>query len=120
MSPGGRVRLITDRGFKITAEFGRLGENAQWLLIPTAKASVTGIGDNTMRIDHLTVKEAEELKPGDMVIVSDPSFRDIIKNRPLGQIESIKPQAGKPLFAEIIVKPRTDLRKLPEVLLLRK
>jgi hypothetical protein len=35
MAAGGRVRLITDRGSKITAEFGRIGEHAQWIPIPT-------------------------------------------------------------------------------------
>jgi cell shape-determining protein MreC len=123
MVAGGRVRLVTDRGFKITAEFGRFGENAQWLPIPTAKASVTGIGDNTMRVDHLTIGETEGLQPGDIVVVADPDFpetsRDLVQHRPLGQIESIKPQAGKPLYSEIIIKPRADLRKLGEVLLLR-
>ena len=35
-------------------------------------------------------------------------------------IETIRPIPSKPLFAEIIVKPRTDLRKLSEVLVMRK
>lgn len=124
MTAGGRVRLITDRGSKVIAEFGRIGENAQWLPLPTAKASVTGIGDGVMRVDHLTVRETESLKPGDVVIVSDPNFpqgsRDLVQHRPLGLIESIQPQRGKPLFAEIIIKPRTTLENLSEVLVLRK
>lgn len=120
MAAGGRVRLITDRGFKITAEFGRIGEHAQWIPIPNLKASVTGIGDNTMRVDHLFLKDTEGLKPGDMVVISDPELAPIVQNRPLGQIESIRPQTAKPLFAEIIIKPRTDLRKLNKVLVLRK
>ena len=118
MVEGRRVRLITDKGFTITGKFGRW-EKSQWRLLPNPKPSVRGIGNNTMRVDNLSVKEAEGLKPEDWVVVSDTDYPAIIQERQIGQIESIRPIPGKPLFAEIIVKPRKDLRTLPEILVPR-
>jgi hypothetical protein len=54
------------------------------------------------------------------VIVSDPSLADAFKTVQIGQVESNQPVPSKPLFAEIIVKPRTDLKRLKEVLVLKK
>jgi cell shape-determining protein MreC len=118
MVEGRRVRLITDKGFTITGKFGRW-EQSQWKLLPNPKPSVRGIGNNTMRVDNLSVKEAEGLKPEDWVVVSDTDYPAIIQERQIGQIESIRPIPGKPLFAEIIVKPRKDLRTLNEILVPR-
>jgi hypothetical protein len=118
MVEGRRVRLITDKGFTITGQFGRW-ENSQWKLLPNPKPSVRGIGNNTMRVDNLSVKEAEGLKPEDWIVVSDTDYPAIIQERQIGQIESIHPMPSKPLFAEIIVKPRKDLRTLNEILVPR-
>ena len=115
-----RVRLITDPGFKITAQFGRWSEGV-WSTLNTEKAACTGIGNGTMRIDNLTMKQVEGLKASDWVVVGDDTdFPSLIHGRPFAQIETIRPIPAKPLFAEIIVKPRVDLRKLSEVLVMRK
>jgi cell shape-determining protein MreC len=115
-----RVRLITDPGFKITAQFGRWNEGV-WNPLDTEKAACTGIGNNTMRIDNLTMKEVEGLKAGDWVVIGDDTdFPKLIQGRQFAQIETLRPLASKPLFAEIIVKPRVDLRKLSEVMVMRK
>jgi cell shape-determining protein MreC len=115
-----RVRLITDPGFRITAAFGRWTDGV-WNTVATPKAACSGIGNGTMRIENLTMKEAEVLKTGDWVIVGeDTDFPDIIHGRPFAQIDTIRPLPSKPLFAEITVKPRIDLRKLREVLVMRK
>jgi cell shape-determining protein MreC len=118
MVEGRRIRLITDKGFTITGQFGRW-DNAQWKPLATPKPSVRGIGNGQMRIDNLSVKEAEGLKPGDWVVVSDTDYPAIIQERQIGQIDTIRPIPNKPLFAEIIVKPRVDLRKIDEVLIPR-
>ena len=115
-----RVRLITDPGFRITAAFGRWTDGV-WNTVATPKGACVGMGNGTMRIENLTMKEAEVLKPGDSVIVGeDTDFPDIIHGRPFAQIDTIRPMPAKPLFAEITVKPRIDLRKLREVLVMRK
>jgi len=115
-----RVRLITDPGFKITAQFGRWSEGV-WSTLNTEKAACTGIGNGTMRIDNLTMKQIEGLKATDWVIVGDDTdFPSLVHGRPFAQIETIRPMPSKPLFAEIICKPRVDLRKLSEVLVMRK
>ena len=118
MVEGRRVRLITDKGFTITGKFGRW-EQSQWRLLPNPKPSVRGIGNNTMRVENLSMKEAEGLKPEDWVVVSDTDYPAIIQERQIGQIETIRPIPSKPLFAEIIVKPRKDLKTLNEILVPR-
>ena len=104
----------------ITAQFGRWNENI-WNRLDTDKAACTGIGNNTMRIDNLTMKQVEGLKQGDWVTIGEDSdFPKLVHGQPFAVIETIRPIPSKPLFAEIIVKPRTDLRKLSEVLVMRK
>jgi cell shape-determining protein MreC len=120
LTEAGRVRLITDPGFKITAGFGRWKEGV-WNKLDIPKGACTGLGNGAMRIDNLTMKEAESLKPGDWVIVDqDTDFPNLIWDRQFAQVESIRPFTAKPLYAEIILKPRNDLRKLREVLVMRK
>ncbi len=116
----GRVRLVTDPGFTTTCEFGRYGEN-KWIPLEGLKASVKGAGGGTMKVEHLTFKEVDGIvKPGDWVVIADNTWPAIMQNRPVGQVESVGHLAAKPLFAEIIIKPRTDLRRLREVLIMRK
>jgi cell shape-determining protein MreC len=119
MVEGRRVRLITDKDFTVTGQFGRW-ENGQWQLLATPKASVRGIGNGQMRIDNLTNDDAKPLRPGDWVVVADTDYIPIMQERQIGQIDTIHPMASKPLFSEIIVKPRTNLKTLHDVLLLRK
>ncbi|MDB5320269.1 MAG: rod shape-determining protein MreC [Phycisphaerales bacterium] len=120
MADGRRVRLITDKDFTVTGHFGRW-ENGQWQSLATPKPSVRGIGNGQMRIDNLTNEDAKGLRAGDWVVVADTTdYPPIMQERQIGQIDSIRAMTSKPLFAEIIVKPRTDLRTLKEVLLMRK
>jgi cell shape-determining protein MreC len=117
---GRRVRLITDREFTITGQFGRWN-NGKWVPIATDKPSVKGVGSGTMRVENLTGKDAQQLRPGDWVIISDTTdYPELLQGRKIGQIESIRPLPAKPLFAEITVKPGVELRQLREVLVLRK
>jgi cell shape-determining protein MreC len=119
MVEGRRVRLVTDKDFTITGRFGRW-ENGQWQNLVTPKPSVRGIGNGQMRIDNLTNDDAKPLHPGDWVVVADTTdYSPIMQERQIGQIDTIRAMPSKPLFAEIIVKPRTDLRTLKEVLLMR-
>ena len=117
---GRRVRLITDKDFIIVGQFGRW-ENGAWVPVPTPKPSVKGMGRGVMQVVNLTLKDTEKVKPGDWVIISDTTdYPDILQGRKIGQVESVRALPGKALFAEIIVKPSTDLRQLQEVLVMRK
>jgi len=119
MVEGRRVRLVTDKDFTVTGRFGRW-ENGQWQTLVTPKPSVRGIGNGQMRIDNLTNDDAKPLHPGDWVVIADSTdYSPIMQERQIGQIDTIRAMPSKPLFAEIIVKPRTDLRTLKEVLLMR-
>lgn len=116
---GRRVRLATDKDFAVTGRFGRY-ENNQWVWLNIPKASARGGGQGVLRVDHLTLKEVESLKPGDWIVIAEPDWPDIVQGRQIGQVESKRPLPSKPVFAEVIVKPRTDLRKLREVLVMKK
>jgi cell shape-determining protein MreC len=116
-----RVRLVTDPGYKITGAFVRWADGGVWKPIDAPKGACTGIGNNTIRIDNLTMKEAEALKPTDWVTVADlTDYPELLQGRPFAQIKTIRPLAAKPLFAEIIAEPRVDLRKLREVMVMKK
>jgi cell shape-determining protein MreC len=120
MVEGRRVRLVTDRDFIVTGQFGRW-EKSQWIPVPTPKPSVRGIGHGVMRVENLTLEDAKQIKPTDWVIISDTTdYPDILQGRKIGQVESVRALPGKALFAEIIVKPSINLRQLSEVLVMRK
>lgn len=120
LTVGRRVRLITDRDYVITGQFGRW-ENGKWTPLTTPKPSVRGQGRGIMQVVNLTLKDAEVLKPADWVVIADPGdYPDILQGRKVGQIETIRPLPGKPLFAEITVRPSVDLRQLQEVLVMRR
>jgi cell shape-determining protein MreC len=117
---GRRVRLITDRDFIITGQFGRW-EKGKWIAIPTPKPSLHGIGRGAMRVENLTLEDAKQIKPDDWVIIADTvDYPDILQGRKIGQVDSVRALPGKALFAEIIVKPTVNLRQLSEVLVIRK
>jgi hypothetical protein len=118
---GNRVRLITDKTSRLSGSFGRW-EGGKWTPFASKKASVAGAGGGRMRIDHLTLAEVTDLKPGDWVVLAeaDGPHASMMLNRLIGQIESIGPLPGKPQFAEIIVRPNEDLARLREVMVLKK
>ena len=115
---GSRVRLITDRNYTIVGDFGRW-KDGKWYKIPTPKPTVVGMGQGQMVVNNLSVEEAKEIQPEDWVTIDDKeSYPEILLGRKIGQVVSVKPLASKPLFAEIIVKPTSDLRRLREVMVL--
>jgi len=116
---GRRVRLITDKDYTVTGQFGRW-DKEKWTPLPVPKPSVRGIGNGAMRIDNLTREESLKLQTGDWVVLADNEYPSVVQDCQVGQVESIRPLPSKPLFAEIIVKPRADLRKLQEVFIVRK
>lgn len=125
---GRRVRLISDKGFTITGQFGRW-ENGRWRVLETPEASVRGAGGGAMRVENLTVAQAGGVQAGDWVVINDPDWdilvggpsrKKLLQGRQLGQVEHVRPIPAKPLFAEITIRPRTDLRKLGEVLVLKR
>lgn len=119
---GNRVRLITDKNSRVSGSFGRW-DGGRWTPIATSKrASVVGAGGGRMRIEHLTLAEVTELKPGDWVVLAEAegAHSAMLLNRLIGQIESIGPLPGRPQFAEIVVRPNEDLMRLREVMVLKR
>jgi rod shape-determining protein MreC len=118
IADGTRVRLITDRNYTTVGAFGRI-EEGKWKPVPTPKPTVVGAGQGQMIVSNLSMKEAEGLQNADWVMIDDPdSYPALLQGRKIGQIESIKPSTRNPLFAEIVVRPKVDLRRLKEVMVL--
>ena len=116
---GAQVRLITDRGLRVTAYFRKPG---QTLRAETPPAVVEGTGDGAMRCLGLTVEEIHKAKlaPGDWVVLEDKDWDDRLHGKRLGKIVAITPLASAPLYAEIRVEPMKNLMMLREVMVLTK
>jgi hypothetical protein len=121
---GAQVRLITDRGVRVGAYFGRLDTNTNRIEpLKTAPPLIEGTGEGAMRCaTMLTMDEVNacELRAGDWVLLDDRDWDERVHYRPLGKVVHVAPQASAPLYADIRVEPMTNLRQLNEVMVLTK
>lgn len=116
---GAQVRLITDRGVRVTCYFRKSNRTER---AETPPAVVEGTGDGAMRCLGLTVEEIEKAKlaPGDWVMLEDKDWDDRLHGQRLGKIAGITPLPTAPLYAEIRVEPTKNLMMLREVMVLTK
>jgi cell shape-determining protein MreC len=123
-SGGAQVRLITDPGFSVQGEFVRFITNAQaqtvYESIKSPSPLVQGAGNGAMVIRRLPMEELTEVRPGDWVVVKDRDWPLVLNGYKLGVVEAKEPMAGAPLFAEIRVRPVTNLMQLREVMVMTK
>ena len=122
---GAQVRLITDRGMRVTASFRRITKGPDGSLsrrVDTPAAVVEGTGDGAMRCLGLTMEEVTKagLAPGDWAVVEDRDWDERVHGNRLGRVTSIRPQISAPLFAEIRVEPARNLLRLRDVMVLSK
>ncbi len=128
VSPGiAQIRLITDRGFRISGRFGRFVKDDKgvvtFTLIPTTQPPLLeGMGQGAMRIRNVDLKEitAAHLAPGDWVVLDDPEWPGVLQGYKLGQIREVSARRDNPLFAQIEVQPAANLMQLREVMVLNK
>jgi cell shape-determining protein MreC len=122
-----RVRLITDRGSAVAAEFKRFKHfEGDFEPMPQAPKVVQGSGDGRMVIRGM---KSEEVSPpddkqhalavGDWLVVSDKDLPPSVQGYKLGEIEAFQ-SAKNALFYNVIVRPETDLMKLREVMIVVK
>ncbi|MGA2499626.1 MAG: rod shape-determining protein MreC [Tepidisphaeraceae bacterium] len=123
-SSGTSVRLITDRGFRISAQFGRFRQSAdgrgiEFAALKSPPPLVEGRGSGRLTVSNLTLAAVYDagLTAGDYVVLKDPDDWPVVVNGfIIGQVESIEKQPKATLFAEIQVKPRLNLMQLNEVM----
>ena len=123
-SGGAQVRLITDPGFSVQGEFVRFITNAQgqtvYESIKAPSPLVQGAGNGAMVIQRLPMEELTDVRAGDWVVVKDRDWPLVLNGYKLGVVESKEPAPGAPLFAEIRVRPVTNLMQLREVMVMTK
>jgi cell shape-determining protein MreC len=123
-SGGGQIRLITDPGFSVQGEFVRFVTGAQgqtvYEAIKAPTPLVQGAGNGAMVIQRLPMEELGDVRPGDWVVVRDRDWPLVLNGYKLGVVESKEPAPGAPLFAEIRVRPVTNLMQLREVMVMTK
>jgi cell shape-determining protein MreC len=123
---GAQVRLITDRGVRIGAYFGRLNTQTNRVEpLRTSPPLIEGTGDGAMRCaTMLTMEEVNaesvQLRPGDWVLLDDREWDERVHYRPIGKVVRVEKQAASPLYADIRIEPMTNLTQLNEVMVLTK
>ena len=122
-SGGAQVRLVTDRGFRVTGAFGRFqrtrdGKGVEFVPTSTPPPLLEGRGNGTMAIINLTIDQINQggVKEGDWVVLRDADWPMLVNGYLLGYVEKIQPQARARQFAEVIVRPRGNLSQLREVM----
>ncbi len=112
------VRLITDKGFKLTAAIGRFDADG-FITIPLDATIAEGIGGGEMRIDAYRYDEvvAAGVKPGDLVVLHESESAWPLKahGRLVGVVTLVQRRVDAAGFAEIRLRPKSDLLTLNEV-----
>jgi len=119
-----RLRLLTDRGFRVSGAFGRFrttadGTAVEFVAAATPPPLVEGRGDGTLAIANLTCRQLDEagVRVGDWVVLRDADDWPLsVNGYVLGQVVQIAPQPGARLFAEVIARPKLNLGQLREVM----
>lgn len=125
-SGGAQVQLITDRGFRITARFGRFGTAAdgttRYERIGEVATLFEGDGRNGMVCRILSMKQVRDLglRVGDWAVVADNDYPRDLQGYRLGIISAIQPSRAGLEVAEIYLRPQEDLLTLREVMVLVK
>lgn len=127
---GTRVRLTTDEGFRVQGAFVRFIANGRGGVTPQMLASppplVTGTGGGTatgLRIGNMSMVEVQAagIKIGDWVVVDDKlDWPLLLQGYKIGRVKSVDKSKLNPLWADIIVEPPLDFRRLREVMIVNR
>lgn len=127
---GTRVRLTTDAGAKVQGSFVRFVANERGGVVPQMlggkKPLVSGTGGGTetgLRIGSLSMADALAVgvAPGDWVVLSDTEdWPQLLQGYKIGKVKSVEKSKLNPLWAEIVVEPPLDFRRLREVMIVNK
>ena len=133
---GAHVKLVTDVGFRLKCRFARLRKNEagrpEMVPIPGVSVVVEGAGGNTLKVakTNLTMDDVKKnglldassgkVVEGVWAYVDDPEWPQVLAGVPVGQIERIAAREDNPLFADVTLRPATNLGRLREVLVVTK
>lgn len=130
---GSQVRLVTDPGFRVIVEFSHF-EKQFPMALPLKPVVAQGIGNGRMAVRGLALadlgldpagkpldaKIGPAVKEGDYVVIRDDYSPRLLQGRTIGKVVSVAPRPDARLFAEILIRPVSDLQKLSEVMVLNK
>lgn len=123
-SGGAQALLVTDRGFRILAKFGRLegkGEAMRFRILSEKKVLLEGNGSTGLVSRNVTEQDVREIgvDAGDWALIADEEYGPEAQGYRIGRVESVRP--GKVAkFMEISVATQRDPAKLQEVMVLSK
>ena len=132
---GAQVRLITDLGFRMRVQFARIrgGQSEPLPGIPMVLAQGDGKGNLVIRALSLEqigydpsakpIKanlEHATLVDGDYALVNDPDSPRALIGQTIGRVSRITVRPDARLFADIRIHPTTNLKTLPEVMVMMK
>jgi cell shape-determining protein MreC len=122
---GTRVRLITDRGARVTGTFIRLikGPTGRTELVPIAThpVLVTGEGNNTLVVEAMHVEDAQKISVDDWVELNDSDWPSPVQGVLVGRV--VAPPTGSRQsigFDQIRLEPATRLMQLRELMIVDK
>jgi hypothetical protein len=119
---GVRVRMLTDPAHRpVDGRFARLDpDTATYVIVPTEPFVVSGAGLGRCVISRHPEADLTEnaVGPGDLVVLSDPAWPEVMHGVALARVASIEPLAQAPGFARVELIPTTDLASLAEVMVL--
>lgn len=121
-----KVLLITDRESVVSGEFTHYqpdGSGIERIQAPLCAARGDGAGRLLIKGYKLTdlqrPNKSLKVTPGDRLVLRDSEWPTAVQSFCIGEIEEIKPDSRN-LFCDIRIRPRRDLMKLREVMVLRR
>jgi cell shape-determining protein MreC len=118
-----RVKLITDKGSKVTVSFVRFEKDNTGV---TKMSNVTypdsvaeGQGERQLLVTHQRLHDLKDLKPNDWAVLNDPDWPRLSYR--VGRVVAVEPQKDAPSqFGQIRIESVVDLNLLREVMVLTK
>lgn len=123
---GTRVRLITDRGFRLTGTFVRFIKNTAGRTEPVAIATgpvlVAGESNNSLLIEAMPLEDARKIHVDDWVQLADTDkWPAAVQGELVGRvIEPPTRSRQSPGFAEVRLEPAVRLMQLRELMIVDK
>ncbi len=116
-----KVRLITDKGFRLVGAFGRFVEGTEgprFERLASPPHLVEGAGQGTMVIRNVTDRQAKEmgLQLGDWVVLEDRDWPEDLHGQKIGHIVKIQPRPDAPHHLLIELQPTQNLKMLRTVM----